>query len=283
MNAITLPFAWATDTHLDHTGDWARDGFIEELRTCAESAILITGDISTAPRLFEDLKAITQPDKDIYFILGNHDFWKSSIEETDALARMIHRDPDHRLFYLPACGPIAVAPRHYLIGVNGYADGRAGNLAGSSIWLNDYRFCKNFNSVMTNDWRSRDYTRLQAILNRLGDESVAHVAEKLRVVPDDAERVYIATHAPPFDEAHWHDGKRGGMDWAPHFVNQVLGRKLRAVAEAHPTCEYVVLAGHTHGGVRVQLADNLWCFVGHADYGYPRLQRLVELPAVPVS
>lgn len=271
-----LPFLWATDVHLDHCRPSVLAAFIDEIHR-HEGPLVLTGDISNAHKLQGHLQLL-QRDKDIYFVLGNHDAWGASIEEADSLAKSLHLDPDQpRLFYLPACEPLAVAPGEYLIGVNGYADGRAGNLLGSTVWLNDYILCKTFKGV----GKKGPYA-LRPILNRLGDESAQQILAKLHEVPMTATRVYVATHAPPFASAHWYDGRPGDDAFLPHFVNVALGEAILTYAEAHKGCEFVVIAGHTHGGVRVQVSENVLCCVGSATYGAPQLQDLGSLPEVVV-
>jgi hypothetical protein len=278
-----LPFSWATDIHFDHAD---RSGTMAPFLAAAgagpKKALLVTGDISVAPKLIDHLKVLAMTKKDVYFLLGNHDFYGGSIQMvvdyvTNWLTGKL-TDPKVglcplNLHYLPISGVVAINKDSVLIGVDGYADGRAGNLLGSNIWLNDYVVCRTFNGC---DDSPAKRPRLQAILNQLGDESVAQfkaLASQIDWAKKPPKTVYVATHAPPFQEAHFApDGKLGDAHWAPHFVNAGLGDAIKRVAMARPGTQFVVLAGHTHTGCRAKVAPNVLCLVGQANYGKPVLQ-----------
>ncbi len=72
--------AWMTDLHLDFVEDTHQiERFCENIVTLNPDAVLIGGDIAIAVTLEESLltlaKYLRRP---IYFVLGNHDFYKSS-------------------------------------------------------------------------------------------------------------------------------------------------------------------------------------------------------------
>ena len=52
---------------------------------------------------------------------------------------------------------------------------------------------------------------------------------------------------------------------------------LLAGARSHPTCDFLVLCGHTHGGGEVQVLANLRVVTGPAEYGHPEIQRILEI------
>jgi predicted MPP superfamily phosphohydrolase len=56
-----------------------------------------------------------------------------------------------------------------------------------------------------------------------------------------------------------------------------VGDVLLEAAQSHPKCQILVLCGHTHGGGEIQVAENLRVVTGPAEYGKPKIQRIMEL------
>src|SRR4051812_25796829 len=72
--------AWITDVHLTFLEPDEVLAFLRSLADVGADAYLITGDIGEAHDLAEYLNALdTILGKPIYFVLGNHDFYKGSI------------------------------------------------------------------------------------------------------------------------------------------------------------------------------------------------------------
>lgn len=272
---MKLPFAWVTDPHLDHLNGIHFRGFIRDLANVPETMIIITGDITTGARLTADLtslaEGVSSAGKQIYFVLGNHDLWNETIEGARRLARDVAQRHTN-LIYLPTVDPIQLGPfsNEYLIGVNGYGDARGGNFALSNVSLVDYRLCASLRGL------SKD--RLQRVLQDLGEESAFEFSEAVAKLPSTATRLYLATHVPPFVEAHWFKDIPATDDFTPHFVNVALGREILHTAKMRPELDIVVLAGHVHWGTRVRMAPNVVCYVGWAEYGQPAVQDLHTIP-----
>ena len=77
-----MRLAWLTDIHLNFLAADERQDF---LRLLAErcDAVVVSGDIGESPditHLLEEMEDALQ--KSIYFVLGNHDFYKGSIART---------------------------------------------------------------------------------------------------------------------------------------------------------------------------------------------------------
>jgi predicted MPP superfamily phosphohydrolase len=56
-----------------------------------------------------------------------------------------------------------------------------------------------------------------------------------------------------------------------------VGEVMQKVMRAHPTSNLLVLCGHTHGGGELQVQDNLRVLTGEAQYGKPRINRILEM------
>jgi len=82
---------------------------------------------------------------------------------------------------------------------------------------------------------------------------------------------------PPWREACWHEGHISNDQWLPFFACDAVGQTVQRVMAAHPERRLTVLCGHTHGGGRADIAPNITCFTGAAEYGAPALQAAIEL------
>ena len=76
-------------------------------------------------------------DMPIYFVLGNHDFYRGSVVGTrSALTKMI--SGSENLVYLSQVGVVELMPRTALVGHDGWADARLGDFDGTEVILNDF-------------------------------------------------------------------------------------------------------------------------------------------------
>src|ERR1039458_8819395 len=115
-----MKLAWATDIHLDHAGEAARRKFCQSAKERA-AALLITGDIAESHILGSALTALaTLTARPIYFVLGNHDFYRGSVAGT---RRQVGYVVNENLVYLSQSGVIELTPGTALVGHDGWADG----------------------------------------------------------------------------------------------------------------------------------------------------------------
>jgi 3',5'-cyclic-AMP phosphodiesterase len=258
-----MRLAWATDIHLDLAGFSAVETFLASLVEASPDALLITGDLGESGTWRRHLRAIEDrlAGKPVWFVLGNHDYYRSSIRAVRAQAASER--------WLPARGVVLLSEDTALVGHDGWADGRFGDYAGSRVMLNDF--------LLISELVSPSPILRRHKLEELGDEAAAHFRHWLPVAANRRKRVLIATHVPPFREACWHEGRISDDDWLPHFSCAATGRALAEAAEANPSTEFLVLCGHTHGAGYVRILPNLEVFTGGAEYGRPSLQRVLEL------
>jgi hypothetical protein len=168
------------------------------------------------------------------------------------------------LRWLPASGPIELAPGTGLVGHDGWADGRLGDYRRSPVLLNDYR--------LIDDFIGLDPLRRLALLNQLGDEAAEYFQRTLPEALGRWKRLIVLTHVPPFAEAAWHMGRRSDDNWLPHFSCRAVGDVLLETARSHTDCDIRVLCGHTHSGGEVDILPNLRITTGSARYGEPGIQ-----------
>lgn len=260
--------AWMTDVHLNVLSASAAQVFLASVARERADALLVGGDVAESPELVPALRRIAETaDCPVYFVLGNHDYYFSSIERVrSAAARLCAETPG--LIYLSEVGSIELTQSVGLVGHDGWADGRLGDYERSLVMMNDYR--------LIDDFQGHDKQSRWGVMQGLAAEAAAHVR---RVLPEALERfphVLFLTHVPPFLEACWHEGRISDEQWSPHFTSKTVGDALVDVARAHPDRQVTVLCGHTHGEGESRILPNLRVLTGGAEYGAPRMQRVFE-------
>jgi predicted phosphohydrolase len=262
--------AWLTDLHLNFVTPGDIDRLCGAVREAGADAVLLGGDIGEAHDVVEHLEGLdARLGLPVYFVLGNHDFYRGSIAGVRAAVRALSaRSP--RLHWLQASGVIALTQETALVGHDGWADGRYGDYEHSEVLLNDYLLIEELAGLDAEDRLRR--------LHALGDEAAAHFRA---VLPDTLARfprLIVLTHVPPFREACWHRGRISDDDWLPHFACRAVGEVLGEAMAAHPECEMTVLCGHTHSAGEAQILPNLRVLTGGAEYGQPEVQRVLYVP-----
>jgi predicted MPP superfamily phosphohydrolase len=269
-----LRLAWLTDIHLNFLQPAERYRFWESLIDQAD-VFAITGDIGESRSVagfLREMEGVLR--KPIYFVLGNHDFYRGSIADVRRhIAELTERS--EYLTYLSAAGVVELTPHTALVGHDGWADGRLGDFHGSPIFLNDYVAIKDLRKGQGTF--GLDKHALGETLRQLGDEAACHFRETLPQAVAAHPFVIGLTHVPPYKEATWHEGRLSDDDWLPHFSCQATGDAMRQVMHAHPEAELLVLCGHTHGLGEAQIADNLRVLTGGAEYGRPVVQRIFDV------
>tara|TARA_R110002049_G_scaffold4601_5_gene32381 strand:- start:534611 stop:535444 length:834 start_codon:yes stop_codon:yes gene_type:complete len=255
---------WTTDPHLNHAPVHAWDRWVDRIVSQHPDALIVTGDISEGDDVAFQLQRMADAlGVDIYFILGNHDFYHSSIAETRrGMIELCARHP--ALHYLTDLPPVELSPGVFLTGEDGWGDATRGNYERSPIRLNDFALIREFSDAKPNRWKS--------MLQQQGRLSAQRLQKKLEALPDTAIEVLIATHVPPFRESCWYMGKTTDDDWAPFFVCGQIGDTLVEHSTKNPQRNLTVLCGHTHHDGVAMLRKNLVVYTGAAEYGHPDIE-----------
>lgn len=261
--------AWATDIHLEFCSTLRIEQFAAEVRATSPDALLLAGDTATAPSL---ATALTLLDRllpcPIWFVLGNHDFYKGSLAAVRAeIAARTADSPSLR--WLPTAGVIGVGEETAVLGVDGWADARCGAYWGSTVRLNDFRLIL--------ELRGLDAAERFNRLNALGNEEADLLRHLLTHAVDSYRRIVVVTHVPPFAEAAWHEGQPSAPAWAPFFACKATGEVLLDIARQWADREFVVLCGHSHGAGEYAPLANLRVITGGAEYGEPRVQGVIDV------
>ncbi|HWO22048.1 MAG TPA: metallophosphoesterase [Kofleriaceae bacterium] len=263
---------WLTDTHLNFLRPLALRQFYDRVKDEQPEALLVTGDIAESDsvvRFVDELGAHTGAP--VYFVLGNHDYYRSSIR---IVRDLVQRAPRHGK-YLPAGDPIQITERTVMLGVDGWGDARCGDLS-STVQLSDWNLIEDFRRVR------HDRAARCELLQRLGANEGRALREQLARVPPGAREVLVLTHVPPFPGACIYGGQQSDSSWLPWFTCISTGEALADFADAHPETEITVLCGHSHGIGTCRPWPNLEIRTGGwppgvDDYGNPLVQATLEI------
>ena len=260
-----MKLLWLTDIHFDFLSSQQRAAFLARLAAQAPQAVLLGGDLSTAPRLAEDLKSIGDAlQVPIYFVLGNHDFYDGTMEKIHRqVRRLCHQRKE--LFWLEDTGCVPLSHEVALVGHGCWGDGRAGDYWRSGLELTDFLVIKEFKAL--------DKGKRLQLMNRLGDEAADHLGRLCREAAGFYRRVIVLTHVTPFLETCLHEG-RSDPEGLPFFCCQSAGESLREVAMEFSAVAFTVLSGHTHSPAYQQILPNLESRVSGARYYDPGFELL---------
>jgi len=262
-----MRLAWITDPHLNHCALASWDRLVAQVRRCDCNAVVISGDISEGEDVVFQLRrladAIQLP---IHFVLGNHDFYHSSVARTRAAVRKVAAE--HPLLnYLSESAPVWLSAGVGLIGADGWGDATVGDYERSTVRLNDFRLIDDFGLAAPRLWRS--------ILVDLGRDSAARLDASLTTAATNGSSLIVATHVPPFRQSCWYQGQTTDDNWAPFFVSGQCGEKLLEAAQRHPEMMIHVICGHTHSGGIARMRDNLTVRTAGAEYGRPEVAGVI--------
>jgi len=264
-----MKLIWLTDIHLNFLDEEIRLRFYKEIREKNGDAILITGDIAEAPSITDFLKEMeSEINKPIYFVLGNHDYYRGQI---DAVKKSIENltEDSSLLHWLPASGAQCLTNEVVLIGQDAWADGRYGDYINSTVVLNDSRMIIDlFQAKILGKMALLE--KMQSLADR--DAKQLEVDLKKSIEAYKPKKIIVLTHVPPFENVCLHEGEKTDSGYLPFFASKAIGDVLLKFAEKHSTVEFLVLCGHTHSQACYQVSGNLMVKVGKAEYYQPEIQ-----------
>lgn len=256
--------AWLTDPHFNIAGIQRADALIAEVRTWSPDAILITGDLGESHDLEGWLDLFDNTGIPTYFVLGNHDFYGSSIAQVRKNVTELCETREH-LTWLAGVDVISLTPNTALVGHDAWGDARQGDPLASPVRLADF-------FAIADLANQPDQESMCAQLRRQGDITAAHMERVLPMALETHAHVMVASHVPPFERAAWHEGNGSDKDWSPYFVCKAMGEVLLKYAAQYPTRQISVCCGHTHSGGEMWAAPNLRVRTGGATYRHPAWQ-----------
>lgn len=267
MKTTTTKIAWMTDLHMDRVEKRTRHDFLANLSDTDFDCAVVTGDISTSNRILEDLSALADAciKRNLYCVLGNHDFHGSSIGAVDkAVADLCRQRPN--LHQLGVGKFHKLSSSLGLLGHRGWCDGRAGLGRETRISSSDFDLIA--------DFRNSSKEGQFATMEKLGRESARYIRKELPYALAATEHVVCATHFPPFYQSSLYDGRICGFDRQPHFTNISMGHEILAACKKRSYSRTTVLCGHTHCPVDLRMGGNIQVRVGYAKPKKPRFEIL---------
>jgi len=254
-----MRFGWISDIHLDFLDKDKRETFYSMLDTAFVDVLLVGGDIGESDNIREFLTTLAKrAHVPVYFVLGNHDYYGSSIKATHRFIKILSSQIEN-LHYLSAMDKIIeLSSKTALIGHDGWADLQYGNFAHSSVWMRDYDEIAELKGLKKPE--------LPPVMEGLAQEAADHIRPLLTEAFAKYQHILILTHLPPFQEACWHEGKISDDEWLPHFTCKAMGDVIRELCEKNPTKSCQVLCGHTHGSGKARILNNLVVFTKGAEY-----------------
>jgi len=266
----TKQLLWLTDLHLDRARPESKAALYEENRRTVADTLLITGDISTAKQLPLHLREIAaaSESKQVFFVLGNHDFYGSSFAKVDSCVAGVCRSHSN-LRHLGQGEIIRLDEETALVGHRGWADGKTGWGVRS--------FARNPDFGAIDDFRGLDRKAAFKLLGRLGSASAVYFRSVMPYALTCYKHVIVATHVPPMTSAALYDGKP--CDWLrqPFYCNIANGAFFHAISNIFSRNLITILCGHTHSAACVNTTPNLQIRVGGVKPGHPRSQGVFEV------
>jgi predicted phosphohydrolase len=261
-----MRIAWLSDIHLNFVPHPEIEKFSHKVADCGAEVALISGDISEAPYLKEHLNIMAKIIKfPIFFVLGNHDFYRSSIDRTLNLATEISSNSGN-LVWLTSEDIVELSDNTVMIGHESWNDGRIGDYENSPYVPADF--------FMIEDFMGLDKDEKLKLMQSLADKAAEHFRLNLPKACQTAENVILLTHVPPFRKSCWYKGKVSDDEHQPYFASKIAGETIREIMREHPSNNLTVYCGHTHGGGKAQILNNLIVHTAEAAYEKPEIQRI---------
>lgn len=284
MNLKSL--LWISDPHLNflryrQTGH-DNDTLLKKVLTPLVSGpkgvgVLLTGDISESNHLVHDLLRVVKhvtPEVPIFYILGNHDFYRGSLEGTRKML-VENLGLVQNLHYLTVKDPLDLGNGVVLTGHDGLYDCRAGFAEESNLLMSDFQLI----GELRRYYAGPQHMSLIGFVRQKSKEFALEAKESLlKAVAMNPQKVLFATHYPPFTGACWHRGAISDGNWLPWFTSLSMGEVLAEVAFENPGIQFEVYCGHTHSPGVYKHLPNLVVYTASAEYGEIHAKRVEIAP-----
>lgn len=261
---------WMSDLHLDLASAKSCHKLLCDLKYTEYDAAVITGDTAASATLTQHLAALADAcyPRPLFVVLGNHDFYGSSLHKTQSDVRVLcHRISN--LHHLQDHGSVRLNKHTVLLGHHGWADARCGWGSKTCVRSPDH-WC-------IDDFRSLNQTGCFDLMSDLGNASTRCIRQNLNTALRKAETLIVATHVPAFQTSALYNGTPCGPCHTPHYVHSSLGGLLIGTARHNREKHFLALSGHTHSAMNEHVLDNLESWVAGTTKGRPQIQNIITL------
>ena len=226
--------------------------------------VLISGDVSNGTHLLKHLEMFEAAGAHALFVLGNHDFYGSSIKRVRGSLWNVSG-------YLTNLEePTTIASDACVIGHDGWYDARNGDYWRTTVELADFGQIEDFRNTHQREVRL-------PVIEKLADEAVTVLRRRLVAATAEYAHVVLVTHVPPYAAAATYRGKVSDEQFQPFFSCRAAGEMLDEVMASRPECRLTVLCGHSHGENTMIRAVNIVVHTAGATYGKPEIQQAWNL------
>lgn len=248
-----------SDTHFNFTLPWTQYDFASKIIEQNPAGLILTGDIACGLTIKRILIFLAKQLENIpiYFVLGNHDYYATSFEETTVIVKNLTTKYPN-LFWMSQIDSIDLKNDIGVIGEDGWYDGRLGN----PIYLG-----YNFDWIMISNFQKlKTFEEKYAYGKQLADEATTRLKTKLEKALEKYKTIYILTHMPPWPEATRALGTEMEDFWLPYNTNLGMGKMIEETMKNRDNQNVIVLAGHVHLPSIVHVAHNIECIVQPGKY-----------------
>lgn len=263
LGRICMDLIWVSDIHLNFINKEARKDFY---KTLEGDAIVISGDIGESHNIVSLIQEVeSETGLPVYFVLGNHDYYGSSVKEVQKEVK--------KLGWIPYTGGIELSRDTIMVGVDGWGDCRNGDYENSRLTMSDWLYIEDLRKGY-----GQSPEKLKEAIQALSDEDARRLKRKVnKAVKDGYKKVIIVTHVPPFEEACAYAGRKSTPSGLPFFSSKILGDSILPIANKNPEVDFLWLCGHTHSRVIYKPCDNMTVKVAKAEYYFPRVEEVIRV------
>lgn len=251
-----------SDTHYNLSPPWAKYKHCSHINDENPDKLIHTGDISNGFSLKSDLEYLGSHIKcPIYFVRGNHESqWSSFAKSAKDILEICNKYPNLHWLNRAEEDPIQLSEDGEvgLIGVDGWYDGNYG----------DRNLLKySFDWILIKELRHLSSMKIRYdFFVYMAEESAKLAKKKLEKALEKFKLIYLATHFPPFKGSERSIGTYMEPYWLAYNVNKTLGDEIVKIMNKNKKRQLVVLAGHSHKSIYIQVARNISCIVAEARY-----------------
>lgn len=273
-----MKLLWCSDIHLNFLPKKNRKQFYYKINRKKADAIVISGDIAESHNMVQLVTEMRETCKiPIYFVMGNHDYYGSSIALVRKAAAVTGE-------CLSSMNHAHLSETTALTGVDGWGDCRNGDYENSRLQMSDWHYIDDLREA-----RILNHTQelvkgkpfidhLKVKLQELADADAFALTEKVRnIIADGYTKVIIVTHVPAFEDACLYAGTKSTPSGLPFFSSRILGEAMLPLVDKHSEVDFLWLSGHTHARACLKPRDNLTVKVAEASYYFPKIEEIIEL------
>ncbi len=259
-----MKLIWMSDIHLNFLQKSDREVFYQKVKGCGD-VIVISGDIAESHNFTQMITEMQEATKlPVSFVLGNHDFYGSSVKKVKAEAK--------KLDYL-SHAPVELTRDTIMIGVDGWGDCRNGDFENSRLVMNDWWYIDDLRKA-----HGKGMDELKIKLQQLADKDARALKSKLKeALSWSPKKVIIVTHVPPFEEACMYAGRKSTPSGLPFFSSQILGSTILPIAKKNPGVDFLWLSGHTHSRAKYKPCNNMSVRVAKSEYFNPQVEAIIDV------